>query len=105
MTTAIFEIPLTPNAQSFLITLVGVQYRMTLVWRDIDDGGWFLDIADEQSNNIVQGIPLITGANLLEQYPDKNFGFGLYVGTDGDDAAIPTYNNIGTQSHLYVVTP
>lgn len=31
-------------------------------------GGWFMDIADDNENPILMGIPLVTGSNLLEQF-------------------------------------
>lgn len=101
---AIFEIPLSNASQTFQITLGGVQYQMTLIWRAAPQGGWVLDIADVQGNGIVSGIPLITGADLLEQYAYLGIGGELWVQTDGDAAAVPTYDNIGSTSHLYFVT-
>lgn len=101
MATLYFEIQLTPNAQKFLITLASVQYRLTLIYRTATEGGWFLDISDSSDTPILHGIPLVTGADLLEPYPDLNFGGSLYVTTDGDPIAVPTFDNLGTASHLY----
>jgi len=98
-----FEIPLTPEPQSFNTTLVGVQYQFTLTWRDAA-GNWFLDIADASGNPLLSGIPLVTGVNLLGQYGYLAFGFELWVQTDAADAP-PTFTNLGTQSHLYCVVP
>lgn len=97
-----FEIPLTPVPQAFNVSLVGVQYKFTLQWRD--PAGWFLDIVDSSGNPIASGIPLVTGANLLGQYGYLNFGFELWVQTDAADAP-PTYTNLGSTSHLYAVVP
>lgn len=96
-----YEIPLTSTAQKFTISLGGVQYSMLLAWRNTAMGGWFLDISTVAGVPIILGIPLVTGVDLLEQYPDKNFGGVLRVTTDGDPDAVPTYANIGTQSHVY----
>lgn len=101
MPTTYYEIPLSGVAQKFSISLGGVPYQMLLAWRDVDQGGWFLDIADSNAAPIVQGIPLITGADLLAQYTDKGFGGQLLVATDGDADLVPTYANLGGQSHLY----
>ena len=100
-TTIFYEIPLNGNAQQFYITLAGVTYRMLLMWRESLWGGWFLDINDLSNNPLVQGIPLVTGADLLEQYPDLNIGGSMYVVSDGDPDATPTFDNLGTTSHLY----
>lgn len=100
-----YEIPLMATPQAFSIQLWSTTYSLTVTYRDIDDGGWLLDIADNDGNSLVAGIPLITGANLLAQYPDLGFEGGLWVQTDGanpDD--VPTFDNIGTSSHLYFVT-
>lgn len=101
MATTYYEIPLTPNAQQFFITLGPTQYVMTLIYRDTIEGGWVLDIADAAGVPIVQGIPLVTGADLLAAYPDKNFSGKLLVATDGDGSAVPTFANLGTASHVY----
>lgn len=97
------EIPLTPVAQTFNITLNGVDYVLTVHWCAQNDS-WILDIADENSIAILSGIPLITGCDLLAQYAYLGFGGQLRVQTDNDTDAIPTIDNLGKQSHLYFVT-
>ncbi|AMM17512.1 hypothetical protein AX768_25265 [Burkholderia sp. PAMC 28687] len=101
---ATFEIPLSGVPESFLIALSGVQYKLTLQWRDAPQGGWVLDIADSLANKIVSGIPLTTGADLLEQYAYLGIGGELWVQTDGDPAEVPTFENLGSTSHLYFIT-
>lgn len=101
---AIYEIPLSNASQSFQIALAGVTYKLTLMWRDAPQGGWFLDIADAAGNRILSGVPLVTGADLLEQYDYLGIGGEIWVQTDGDEAAVPTFDNIGTDSHVYFVT-
>lgn len=97
-----YEIPLTPESQTFQISLVGVAYQLTVTWRDAPSGGWFLDIADANLNPIIQGIPLITGADLLAQYRHLPVPAGqLWVATDGNPNAVPTFSNLGITSHLY----
>lgn len=96
-----FEVPLSNVSQQFNITLGGKQYAIRLMWRDCDMGGWFFDISTAAGVGIVLGVPLVTGADLLAQYPDKGFGGVLRVATDGDPDAVPTYGNLGTQSHVY----
>ncbi len=104
---AAYEIPLTGQAETFSIALNGATYQLTLQYRDHDEGGWVLDIADASGVAIVSGIPLLTGANLLEQYAYLGIagGAALYVtDTAGGDAA-PTFSNLGTDTHLVLVTP
>lgn len=103
--TTYYEIPLTPNAQTFRITLAGVQYVLAFAYRTHAVGGWFLDIYSTDGVALVAGIPLVTGVDLLEPYPDLDFGGSLFVATDGDPSATPTYTNLGTQAHVYFGSP
>jgi hypothetical protein len=102
--TTIFQLPLQVTAQSFSVTLSGASYTFTLQYRNIDQGGWILDIADANANPILQGIPLVTGANLLDKYAYLGFVGGLYVQTTSDPDAVPTFTNIGVDGLLYYVT-
>ena len=103
--TTVYGVPLiigTP--QTFGITLGGVPYSMSLVYRNDPGAGWTIDIADAASNPIVSGIPLVTGANLLAQYRHLNFGGALVVQTTSDPDAVPTFTNMGDDGQLYWVT-
>ena len=100
-----FEIPLeTGVPQQLSITLGGVDYQLTLKYRDAIEGGWVLDIADSIGTPIVQGIPLVTGTNLLEQYAHLGFNGRLWVQTVNDADAVPTFDNLGDGAKLYWVT-
>jgi hypothetical protein len=101
------EIPLSATPQTLSITLGGVNYNLKVMYRNAANGqgGWTLDIADASSNPIVCGIPLVTGANLLEQYGYLGFPGELWVATDGNPTDAPTFENLGTLSHLYFLTP
>ena len=98
-----YEIPLSAQAQSFWVTLAGVLYRATLQFRNAA-GSWFLDIADQHQVLLIGGIPLVTGVDLLAPYQYAGIGGQLFVSTDGNPSANPTYLNLGTTSHLYFVT-
>jgi hypothetical protein len=99
----VLEVPLTGDAERFSITMGGVNYQLTLVYRDAAEGGWVLDVADANGTAIVGGIPLVTGCDLLEQYSHLGFTGSLVVQTDHDPDAPPTYANLGGASHLYFV--
>ena len=99
-----FEIPLSPTPQRFAITLGGVDYTFTLRYRNVPEGGWYLDIADSEKTPIVDGIPLVTGVNLLAQYKHLGFTGRLWVQTIDDPDATPTFDNLGVGSKLYFVT-
>jgi hypothetical protein len=105
---ASFEIPLSGANQTFAIVLNGVSYVLRLIFCQTTDSSacWLLDISDQNSNPIVCGVPLVTGADLLEQYAYLNFGFILYCFSDGTlSSAIPTFANLGTTSHLFFQVP
>lgn len=99
-----FEIPLSAKPQTFKITLGGTDYRLTITYKNTDEGGWVLDIADSNSVPIVSGIPLVTGCNLLEQYAHLGFAGRLWVQTSHDPDAVPTFTNLGSEAFLYWVT-
>ncbi|PRW43671.1 hypothetical protein CSC04_4384 [Enterobacter roggenkampii] len=48
-------------------------------------------------------MPLVTGVNLLEQYPQLGINGALLVGCDVDAPDEPTKTNLGTYSHLIFV--
>ena len=105
MSTA-YEIPLQVGIpQTFTAKLSGVEYQLTLQYRNAPNGGWVLDIANSAGVPIVSGIPLVTGANLLEQYAYLGFGGRLWVQTTSNPDAVPTFSNLGEDGLLYWVTP
>lgn len=96
------EIPLIAAAQTFAVTLVNVTYTFTVHWC-APASCWILDIGDLNNNPIVTGIPIVTGADLLAQYAYLNFGGQLIAASDFDAGAVPTYDNLGSTSHLYFI--
>lgn len=107
MSDANFIIPLRGTNELFAVALNGISYSMVVIWRDDPggQGGWMLDIYDSQNDPILQGIPFVTGADLLAQYEYLGFGGSLYVQNDLDTDATPTFTNLGTDCNLYWVTP
>ncbi|MHA7845399.1 phage baseplate plug family protein [Serratia sp. D1N4] len=95
------EIALTADNQRFRITLGGIEYQMTLLWRN--SAGWILDIASSTGTSIVNGIPLVTGANLLQPYKHLGFNGALVVASDVDIYAAPTKDNLGSSGHVYFI--
>ena len=102
MATTFYEVPLSGVPQTFTISIAGVSYQLTLTYQNVDEGGWSIEIADTAGNDIVSGIPLVTGADLLGQYEYIGLGCGMFVYTDGDNDAVPTFDNLGSTSHLIV---
>lgn len=100
----VWEIPLTPLPQILRVNLAGASYMLRVLHRTTDMGGWCMDIADITGNLLVCGIPLVTGADLLGQYGYLNFGGQMYILSDGDRSAVPTFDGLGSASRLMWVT-
>lgn len=100
----VFEIPTAPKAQTFAISLLAATYVLTFTWND-PSSTWLVSIADESNNPILSSIPLVTGADLLEQFEYLGIGGQLIVQTDNDPNAVPTYQNLGSTGHLFFLAP
>ena len=98
-----YEIPLSPELQTFSIELAGVAYRLNLWWNEVVSA-WVVDIADSKENPILRGIPLVANVDLLEPYPYLNFGGQLIAQTDNNIEIPPMFDNLGVTGHLYFVT-
>jgi len=97
-----YEIPLSPQPQKFQITLANTAYAMTVTW-NVVNASWMIDIADASGNPILTGVPMVTGADLLEQYAYLEFGFALIAQTDNAPNVIPTFADLGSTGHLYAL--
>ncbi|MDR8026974.1 hypothetical protein KPA93_27545 [Burkholderia cenocepacia] len=98
-----FEVPLSSDGQTFKVSLDGAIYQLTVQWRNAI-GQWLLDIADANGDPLVNGIPLVTGCNLVEQYRYLGFNGGLWVQGADDPDDLPGYADLGSSSHLFWVT-
>ena len=98
---AFYEIPLSPRPQRMSINLGGSIYQLRFGFADEDDPFWFMDIADSLGTPLVAGIPIVTGADLLQQYRYLGIPGRLWVMTDGDPNAVPTFANLGSAGHLF----
>lgn len=99
---AIYEIPLSAGAQTFNVQIFANTYQMRLLFADSQNPCWLLDIADRDGNDLVCGIPLIPGGDMLEQYPEIGFGFALRCAVARSAAAVPSYEDMGGALRLYV---
>ena len=101
----IYLVPVVNTPQTFEINMGGVDYLLTCKWNDAFEGGWVLDFANAlDSTPIIANIPLITGANLLENLDYLGFTGQLIVYTDGNPTAVPTLDNLGVDCNLYFQT-
>ena len=104
MSNSFYPIPLQPGVpQTFSISLGEVTYQLSLRYRNDPTGlgGWVLDIDDQLGNQLLYGIPLVTGADLLAQHRHLGFGGGLYVQTTDNPDAVPTFDDLGGDGVLY----
>jgi hypothetical protein len=106
-----FEIPTQPGRPfRERVTLQNVTYLFSFSWNTVSKN-WVLDVYNDTGTAaIVRGIPLVTGADLLEQFSYLDFGahavlmaLTIAVGVSPDE--VPTFENLGIDGHLYYVTP
>ena len=102
MATQSFQIPLTNTPQTFQVQLGSTNYILTCKWNSSPDAGWVLDIQDATTTDyIVANIPLVVGTDLLSGLEYLGIGGSLFVLTDGDQYAVPTFDNLGVDSNVY----
>lgn len=101
---ATYEIPLTPEPQTFAIDLGSKTYEMVLEWGYVNNT-WLVHMNDENGVRLLSSIPLVAGNDLLEPYAYMNLGGSLYARTDGQLFTPPSYENLGTLGHVFFVTP
>jgi len=99
-TTTAYLIPLQPEPQAFYISLAGVTYYLKLKW-NAPNAAWILDLMDSQQNPILTGVPLITGADLLEQYDYLGIGGSLVVQSSMDPNLVPDFETLGNTGNLF----
>jgi hypothetical protein len=102
--TTLLEVPLSAVPTVFPISLGGFRVYLQLTWRNAGGSGWVLDILDADRSGLVLGLPLVTGIDLLGQHRHLGIPGALYVATDVNVDAVPTYTNLGTGSHLYFIS-
>lgn len=93
------QIPLETGAQIFSIVLGDVQYQMTLIYREADGGGWYLDILRVEDRAAIRGLPLIIGPDLLAQHKYKGFG-SLRCSLAGGEERELSYEDVGSTLSL-----
>lgn len=98
-----YPLPVSATAQSFFVQLANVPYQLTLRWNSFASC-WILDIADVDSVPLVQGIPVVTGTDLLAPYGYLGIQGGIIALTEGNPDAVPTFTNLGVGGDLFFVT-
>lgn len=99
-----YLVPLINAPQTFPITFVNTDYIMTCRWNNAPDAGWVFDLADANTSlPIVANVPLITGADCLAGLEYLEIGGEFLVYVNGDQNAVPTLDNLGSEGNLYFV--
>lgn len=93
---------MTSIPQKFRVAFVNREYEVVSRWNGALNS-WVLDLYDSNRNPLIMCIPMVCGIDLLSQYGYMDFGAELWVMTDGDETAIPTIDNLGAESNLYLV--
>lgn len=102
MSTTYYEVPLSPTPQIFITAIVGVIYQLSFRWVEGSQGGWVMDMAKADGTPLLGSLPLTTGCNLLEQHEHLGIGAALFISTAGNKTALPTFENLGKLSHLWM---
>jgi hypothetical protein len=85
--------------------MAAVATNMRLSW-NTKAACWVIDISDSAGNPILQGVALVCGADLLEQFAYLDLGGQMIAQTDHATDAPPTYTNLGSSGHLlFLPTP
>lgn len=100
-----FEFPLSPNAQQMTVPIGEKEFTFRFAWSDSPAGGWFIDISSLDGTPLVRGLPLTAGENVLQQFDHLGIGGEIHVQTDADPLAEPTYENLGLNGRVFLVTP
>jgi hypothetical protein len=101
---ALFQIPFANIPQKFSIELAGTTYFFVNRWNPAHEGGWFLDIYDSEEKPMLMNLALVTGSDLFSQHKHLGFPGTLVVYTEGDEGVLPTLENLGTDSNVWLIT-
>src|SRR5579872_6068692 len=90
-----YVVPMISANQEFDISLAGISYHLKVKWNKFSNA-WVLDIQDIQGNNILTGVPMVTGCDLLEQYGYLDLGGAMIVQSTNDPGLVPSYTTLGS---------
>jgi hypothetical protein len=104
----VYEVPFVGSVPQTLSVQFpnGNTYQLSIQFQFLTNACWLMDIADDEGNPLLQGVPLVCGADLLGQYAYLGFGAVMYCTVDGDSAgvSVPSWGNLGPglTSHLWL---
>lgn len=93
-----YRIPVVPAAQTLRVQMGTAYYRLAFAFVDEAEGGWFLDLADDDGRTLLAGIPVLPFQDLLEPHAYHGIGVQLIVYTPGAPQTRPTFAGFGSDS-------
>lgn len=99
---AVYEVPLTASAQIFRIELAFIAYSVQVRWCPPMQA-WVCDFMDGAGTPVLMGVPLVTGADLFDQYTYLGFAGQLRVQSLSDPFKIPTLTSLGSDGLLFFI--
>lgn len=105
----IWQIPLQGGAaQTLQVSIGSVTYTLHFTY-NMAMPAWIMDINDSYDVPICQGIPLVTGTDLMGQFRYLGIGGGvpmtvMTVGVGKSPDEIPTYENLGIEGQVFYKT-
>lgn len=77
-----YNIPISQNLpQTFQRVISGRIVKVAIQYNDFNNN-WFLyfsELVNDQENVLVSNLPLVTGVNILQQFPHKDLGESFIV--------------------------
>ncbi len=104
------EIPTSPGRPfTERVELLGTTYTLHFNWNK-RAACWVVDFFDSTNQfKVLCGIPLVTGADLLEQFLYLDLGrraflTAMTIGPGFSPDTVPTFTNLGVDGHLYLTS-
>lgn len=86
--------------QKMTISLSGTVYGIRLTYCP-PASCWIMDISDAEGNPLVSGVPLVTGAALLNQYAYLGFPGDIFAMSHPNPDAVPDFDGLGNTGELH----
>lgn len=93
-------LPLTNDGELEVTTDIGVVLKVRSYYNP-SAPGWYVDLYDESEELLVAGVALVTGIDLLRQFPTLDMGPLVLAVTGGGDGQGP--EDLGTVAQLMAV--
>jgi hypothetical protein len=99
-----FRVPLLNTPQRSQLSLSGVDYIFINRWFSGMNLWVFSLLSADDESILINDMPLITGADLLEQWEFLGIPGKMICLTAGDQGAPPTFDNLGGAANLFYIT-